>query len=153
MTFNYQGMWSRLNGTIMRLHAEGKDVPEIEELLKMEGPYGPWKTPDGWLSGPSLTRGMLRFIIKRNNGTWVNPNHKKKKSPHEEATQKISGKHKNPGAFHYSESGMTLRDWFAGQALIAHVTFSISVNAPYSEIAHECYCIADAMLEARRPPA
>ena len=48
---------------------------------------------------------------------------------------------------HYQHTGMSLRDWFAGQALTA-------VGHYYkpelkSEIADWCYIMADAMLEAR----
>jgi len=44
-----------------------------------------------------------------------------------------------------AEAGMTLRDYFAAQAL-AHVSFQVSVE----ECATQCYLIADAMLEARK---
>lgn len=41
--------------------------------------------------------------------------------------------------------GMTLRDYFAGQALTRITTFN---TAPY-EVSEHCYAIADAMLETR----
>lgn len=49
--------------------------------------------------------------------------------------------------------GMTLRDWFAGQALS-----SMTVAPDYSKgpcnfaMAERAYCIADAMLAARKQP-
>ena len=56
------------------------------------------------------------------------------------------GDHDRGGA-----SGMTLRDWLAGQALAGYCAFPHSphreVSAP--EIAKYLYEIADAMLEAR----
>lgn len=45
----------------------------------------------------------------------------------------------------YGHAGMTLRDWFAGMALMGLASFD-ALNA---EIAHECYSLADAMLLAR----
>ena len=45
--------------------------------------------------------------------------------------------------------GMTLRDYFAGQALAA-VNLGIGVsNEYYRKTANHCYAMADAMLEAR----
>jgi hypothetical protein len=46
------------------------------------------------------------------------------------------------GNFKYGKKGMSLRDYFAGQAMISMVGHSIS-------IAKEAYQVADAMLEAR----
>jgi len=43
--------------------------------------------------------------------------------------------------------GMTLRDWFAGQAMIALVT--IIPAAQNERIAAQAYGLADAMLDAR----
>lgn len=59
---------------------------------------------------------------------------------------------------HYNGSvhaeGMTLRDWFAGQALIGayHAWMADCRNADSSAagMATECYLIADAMLKARK---
>lgn len=45
--------------------------------------------------------------------------------------------------------GMTLRDWFAGQALAGLLAESMHDCGP-SGIAHDCYQYADAMLEARK---
>ena len=44
--------------------------------------------------------------------------------------------------------GMTLRDWFAGQALVAIIGFP-ETQAAYRVCATRAYAIADAMLEAR----
>lgn len=47
-----------------------------------------------------------------------------------------------------SQEGMTLRDWFAGQALAGR-----QVNRQYqtwTDMAADCYEIADAMLSARK---
>ncbi len=48
----------------------------------------------------------------------------------------------------HSESGMTMRDWFAGQALAGHYADwgSRSIN----EIATMAYTMADAMIVARK---
>ena len=45
-------------------------------------------------------------------------------------------------------AGMSLRDWFAGQA-IASVSFSTMQRSSIKEIAEHSYALADAMLEAR----
>jgi hypothetical protein len=46
--------------------------------------------------------------------------------------------------------GMTLRDWFAGQALtIVYMRFETSADPCPSDLAMQAYFIADAMLEAR----
>jgi hypothetical protein len=50
---------------------------------------------------------------------------------------------------HPAHEGMTLRDWFAGQAL-AGITGDPSVeDMDQNEIARAAYLYADAMLEAR----
>ena len=46
------------------------------------------------------------------------------------------------------DEGMSLRDWFAGQA-IASVSFSTMQRSSIKEIAEHSYALADAMLEAR----
>lgn len=63
---------------------------------------------------------------------------------------------KNPRAFPSGAidpkfGGMTLRDWFAGQALAGLLAgqYSDSGNANLSEVPKEAYLIADAMLKER----
>jgi len=53
----------------------------------------------------------------------------------------------------YQDDGMTLRDYFAGQALASYsegncVECSEPECQDYDQIAKHCYAIADAMLEA-----
>jgi hypothetical protein len=63
----------------------------------------------------------------------------------------------NPYAFPQSSPldgrGMTLRDWFSGQALAGllanEVAFGAALQGNPSAIAHVCLEYADAMLEAR----
>ena len=45
--------------------------------------------------------------------------------------------------------GMTLRDYFAGQALAGAMAATAYEGVEWSGIARECYAIADAMLAAR----
>jgi hypothetical protein len=47
----------------------------------------------------------------------------------------------------YCTPGMTLRDWFAGQAL-AGLQFN-QTSQTYVADAEQCYCMADAMLKMR----
>lgn len=47
----------------------------------------------------------------------------------------------------WEQDGMTLRDWFAGQAL-ASVTYTLGAEIDDS-VAKRCYEIADAMIAAR----
>lgn len=51
-------------------------------------------------------------------------------------------------------NGMTLRDWFAGQAIVAAGVQSFDNDATVEQnarvAANWAYCIADAMLEARK---
>lgn len=54
-----------------------------------------------------------------------------------------------------SKEGMTLRDYFAGQALMGLCAFTGGTEDIYPRrfndgVANECYQIADAMLEARK---
>ena len=53
----------------------------------------------------------------------------------------------------YHDNGMSLRDWFAGQALpvlISAYTFSqVNNYVDHSEVIKEAYKIADAMIAAR----
>ena len=46
-------------------------------------------------------------------------------------------------------AGMTLRDWFAGQALTGVMAHNDSVKWSPNAVASDCYDYADAMLEAR----
>ena len=46
------------------------------------------------------------------------------------------------------EDGMTLRDWFAGQAL-AGILAATRVDINEGVLAESCYLVADAMLKAR----
>jgi hypothetical protein len=47
--------------------------------------------------------------------------------------------------------GMSLRDWFAGQALtIVYMRFETSADPCLSDLAMQAYFIADAMIEARK---
>lgn len=50
------------------------------------------------------------------------------------------------------EYGMTLRDWFAGQALASRGHLLETGVRYASDLADECYYIADAMLAARSGP-
>ena len=47
-------------------------------------------------------------------------------------------------------SGMTMRDYFAGQALAGAVTINWSEESDLSTISKGCYAMADAMLKARK---
>jgi len=54
-----------------------------------------------------------------------------------------------PGG-NYCTTGMSLRDWFAGQAMAAFCTHeALSEAWTIREAAVECYLLADAMLNAR----
>jgi hypothetical protein len=53
----------------------------------------------------------------------------------------------NPDRPH-TQPGMSLRDWFAGQALAWLVATGTSIKP--DEYASECYMYADAMLAARK---
>jgi len=46
-------------------------------------------------------------------------------------------------------SGMTLREWFAGQALAGHMAVNPMGFRDEELVAKHCYLMADAMLEAR----
>lgn len=45
--------------------------------------------------------------------------------------------------------GMSLRDWFAGQALVAYLSRPDSDESDYAETASYAYCAADAMIAER----
>lgn len=53
-----------------------------------------------------------------------------------------------PTKYRIAEAGMTLRDWFAGQALVG-LMFRADSPAQRNEIADMVYAIADAMLQQR----
>ena len=49
--------------------------------------------------------------------------------------------------YNYVCKGMTLRDWFAGQALLA---MRYTGATAYKDDAEACYKMADAMIQARK---
>jgi hypothetical protein len=49
-----------------------------------------------------------------------------------------------------TETGMTLRDWFAGQALVALPHIGCGADLTPTELALSAYQMADAMLKARK---
>lgn len=49
--------------------------------------------------------------------------------------------------------GMSLRDWFAGQALNGYMSHFGFVRSTSTDLALTSYAIANAMLEARKRPA
>ena len=60
-------------------------------------------------------------------------------------TDQTRSLHKTPSV----SGGMSLRDWFAGQALARLVESGVEQNFPEEHIAGVCYRIADAMLKHR----
>lgn len=48
-----------------------------------------------------------------------------------------------------SEGGMTLRDYFAGQALVAVLLRGIEEGEAAEDVTEACYGVADAMIAAR----
>ena len=48
-----------------------------------------------------------------------------------------------------STNGMTLRDWFAGQAMTGVLALQDADERSYENLAMHCYAFADAMLAAR----
>jgi len=65
--------------------------------------------------------------------------------PHSDDQQR-NGVDDYPGNAFYDQEGMSLRDYFAGQAMTGLSNFSI--HPP--EMARKAYDLADAMLEARK---
>lgn len=58
------------------------------------------------------------------------------------------------GTRHYTVEGMSLRDWFAGQALNGMISVSVFKDGTkYSTIALSAYEWADAMIAARKAGA
>ncbi len=55
-----------------------------------------------------------------------------------------------PNSAYFNATGMTLRDWFAGQALAGALDRWLEVRVSDKEISGWAYEIADAMLEARK---
>ncbi len=58
-----------------------------------------------------------------------------------------------PIAMHYdfeNYAGMSLRDWFAGQALSGMMAHKDSSQWTSHEVANDCYLHANAMLAARK---
>lgn len=51
--------------------------------------------------------------------------------------------------WHYSNEGMSLRDWFAGQALHSMTEYASGCENLNATIATACYDLADAMIAAR----
>jgi hypothetical protein len=67
-------------------------------------------------------------------------------------TQRDDGGPAFPRPSMATDDGMTLRDWFAGQAM-AGIMGNSGINHgiyPPDEAARNCYAIADAMLGARK---
>lgn len=63
-------------------------------------------------------------------------------------TKKNDGGQAYPGA--NGNMGMTLRDYFAGQALAGIVSQNIDIQTMQRKVSVLCYEYADAMLEARK---
>jgi hypothetical protein len=53
-----------------------------------------------------------------------------------------------PTSWYFDPPEMTLRDWFAGQALNG-VLSDPECDGPAPKIAKQCYAMADAMMKAR----
>ncbi len=49
-----------------------------------------------------------------------------------------------------NSTGMTLRDWFAGQAMASLYASGVEVDVEDADIAAVCWQLADAMIEARK---
>jgi hypothetical protein len=60
----------------------------------------------------------------------------------------VADSHHASGQVQYGSNGMTLRDYFAGQALAGRMARN-SIYASWSDAAKDSYEIADAMLAAR----
>jgi hypothetical protein len=56
------------------------------------------------------------------------------------------------GMLNYESKGMTLRDYFAGQALMGYLSGrnEHSLNTRPADLAPDCYKYADAMMAARK---
>jgi hypothetical protein len=119
-----------------KLDAEGMYVRAntvwlaIEEITRMTTE----RTPKAW-NGGSLERAMDRALEMQNEGGPAFP-----------------VEHTEDG-MPWVNPGMSLRDWFAGQALAGYAADPASGNHAYAELAEWAFDAADAMLAARRPPA
>ena len=49
--------------------------------------------------------------------------------------------------------GMNLRDWFASMAMSGFLTRGDTLMRPYTDVSHDAYKMADAMLAAREAQA
>jgi hypothetical protein len=54
-----------------------------------------------------------------------------------------------PTKYRIAEAGMTLRDWFAGQAMMGLLATYDTTEVAWESIAHRSYGIASAMLRER----
>lgn len=52
--------------------------------------------------------------------------------------------------YYWINKGMTLRDYFAGQWLLGFMSHSQGSRLNYEDTAHKAYCVADAMIAARK---
>lgn len=59
------------------------------------------------------------------------------------------GERANTNQYNHAQTGMTLRDWFAGQALVALPHIGCGCDLGNDELAAASYQIADAMLAER----
>jgi len=67
----------------------------------------------------------------------------------------LFGKYEDVG--YEVQSGMSLRDWFAGMALVGELSAQSQENGEYLEsdfihLADRCYSVADRMMEKREIP-
>jgi hypothetical protein len=53
----------------------------------------------------------------------------------------------------YGQFGMTLRDWFSGQALVGVTSNPENSHLSYETVARESYKLADALIEVRETPS
>jgi hypothetical protein len=56
------------------------------------------------------------------------------------------------GAAGSRQDDMSLRDWFAGQALTGMLAADANIGAHWTAFAEDAYRVADAMLKARKAP-
>ena len=54
---------------------------------------------------------------------------------------------------HYEQDGMSLRDWFAGQALVGILSTYSDDLVAWEKVSHRAFGIADAMITARKAGA